>query len=662
MDIEDLSAEHDRPATESSVLVKTRFRNKKQNISEDLCLSSNLPEKFHVFVQTWGCAHNTSDSEYMTGLLAKYGYQVTLDGSQFTNGCESAGDITSTSDLACGCQDNGDQCCSKEKNSDKSKAVLPNCDAKKNADVWVLNSCTVKGPAEDHFRNAVLEGIKLGKRVVAAGCVPQSRPGADYLKGVSVIGVHQIDRIVEVVEETLQGNVVRFLDKKYTSSDTSNSMINSSSSSPAGVALDLPKIRRNPLIEILAISTGCLNACTYCKTKQARGILASYPIEQLLDRAKQAFKEGVKELWLTSEDLGAYGRDLDRTTSSLICPGLSEKWPHHITLADLLAGLVPIIPAGCMLRLGMTNPPYILDQLVEIAEVLSHPRVYSFLHIPVQSGSDAVLDAMKREYTIEEFSSVVDYLMQNVKPPNLPPGAAHDTVNGSGALTIATDVICGFPTETDNDFNETVELIEKYQFPVLHINQFFPRPGTPAANMPRKASSSEVKSRTRRLHDLFRSYRTYDGRIGCEVRVLITEPSFDGKFWVGHTKAYEQILLPKDPDVYGRIVLVRIIECDKFFMRGIIIDSGPLDSIVFPDNNFNLSSLPLLIQNSIQLSKINYTTMVKPNQFSIYTLINSLRSDKTLAFYMGYMILIIAGICSAWKFTDLDLYKRFSLT
>ncbi|RTG81276.1 threonylcarbamoyladenosine tRNA methylthiotransferase CDKAL1 [Schistosoma bovis] len=612
MDIEDLSAEHDRPETESSVLVKTRFRNKKQNISEDLCLSSNLPEKFHVFVQTWGCAHNTSDSEYMTGLLAKYGYQVTLDGSQFTNGCESAGDITSPSDLACGCQDNGDQCCSKEKSSDKSKTVLSNCDAKKNADVWVLNSCTVKGPAEDHFRNAVLEGIKLGKRVVAAGCVPQSRPGADYLKGVSVIGVHQIDRIVEVVEETLQGNVVRFLDKKYTSSDTSNSMINSSSSSPAGVALDLPKIRRNPLIEILAISTGCLNACTYCKTKQARGILASYPIEQLLDRAKQAFKgnvvrfldkkytssdtsnsminssssspagvaldlpkirrnplieilaistgclnactycktkqargilasypieqlldrakqafKGVKELWLTSEDLGAYGRDLDRTTSSLICPGLSEKWPHHITLADLLAGLVPIIPAGCMLRLGMTNPPYILDQLVEIAEVLSHPRVYSFLHIPVQSGSDAVLDAMKREYTIEEFSNVVDYLMQNVKPPNLPPGAAHDTVNGSGALTIATDVICGFPTETDNDFNETVELIEKYQFPVLHINQ--------------KASSSEVKSRTRRLHDLFRSYRTYDGRVGCEVRVLITEPSFDGKFWVGHTKAYEQV-------------------------------------------------------------------------------------------------------------------------
>lgn len=647
MDIEDLSAEHDRPQTESTVLVKTRFRNKKPNISEDLCLSSNLPEKFHVFVQTWGCAHNTSDSEYMTGLLVKYGYRVTLDGSQITNGCESEANISSTSDFACGCQDNGDQCCSKEKNSDKGNVVLSNCDAKKNADVWVLNSCTVKGPAEDHFRNAVLEGIKLSKRVVAAGCVPQSRPGADYLKGVSVIGVHQIDRIVEVVEETLQGNVVRFLDKKCTSSESSSSATHSSSSSLAGIALDLPKIRRNPLIEILAISTGCLNACTYCKTKQARGILASYPIEQLLDRAKQAFKEGVKELWLTSEDLGAYGRDLDRTTSSLICPGLSEKWSHHITLADLLAGLVPIIPAGCMLRLGMTNPPYILYQLVEIAEVLSHPRVYSFLHIPVQSGSDAVLDAMKREYTMEEFSSVVDYLMQNVKPPNLPPGAAHDTVNGSGTLTIATDVICGFPTETNNDFNETVELIEKYQFPVLHINQFFPRPGTPAANMPRKANSSEVKSRTRRLHDLFRSYRTYDGRVGCEVRVLITEPSFDGKFWVGHTKAYEQILLPKDPDVYGRIVLVRIIECDKFFMRGIIIDSGPFDSIVFPENNdiskkhFNLLSLPSLVEKTIQPSKSNYSTM---------------------AFYMGYMILIIAGICSALKFTDLDLYKTFSHT
>ncbi|VDP99137.1 unnamed protein product [Trichobilharzia regenti] len=101
------------------------------------------------------------------------------------------------------------------------------------------------------------------------------------------------------------------------------------------------------------------------------------------------------------------------------------------------------------------------------------------------SGSDAVLDAMKREYTIEEFSRVVDYLKENVQPTNLPNDVPDSAPNGCGQLTIATDIICGFPNETENDFNQTVQLIEKYHFPVLHINQFFARPGTPAANMQR---------------------------------------------------------------------------------------------------------------------------------------------------------------------------------
>ncbi|CAH8579028.1 unnamed protein product [Heterobilharzia americana] len=609
-----LSAEHERPETESAVLVKARFKNKQQNLLEDVSLSSNLPERFRVFVQTWGCAHNTSDSEYMTGLLAKYGYQVTLGGSQNTNGCQTDDSIDfnnsiATSGSTCNeCQNTNDQCCSQQNSIDKPKTINSDFEAKKKAHVWVLNSCTVKGPAEDHFRNAVLEGIKLGKRVVAAGCVPQSRPGADYLKGVSVIGVHQIDRIVEVVEEALQGNVVRFLDKKWISSSSSQ-LINSTKDDiviSAGAALDLPKIRRNPLIEILAISTGCLNACTYCKTKQARGVLASYPIEQLLDRAKQAFKEGVKELWLTSEDLGAYGRDLDRINSSLVCPTLSKKWPHFITLADLLAGLVPLIPSGCMLRLGMTNPPYILD----------HIFVYSY---SCTVWFRRCIDAMKREYTVEEFSYVVDYLKENVKPPSLPPSVSNnDMPNGCGRITIATDIICGFPNETDDDFNQTVELIENTNFLYfILINSLHVLVHLLLICLEKRIQLS---------------YQTYNGRVGCEVHALITEPSFDGKFWVGHTKAYEQILLPKDPNVYGRIVLVRIEECDKFFMRGIIINPGPFDSIVFPNN-----------------------------EWSGLTLKSSLRNNGKLAIYTSYMALLILGLCVAMKLTDSSRYEFFSL-
>ena len=133
----------------------------------------------------------------------------------------------------------------------------------------------------------------------------------------------------------------------------------------------------------------------------------------------------------------------------------------------------------------MTNPPYIMDHLEEMAEILSHPRVYSFLHIPVQSGSDPVLKEMRRAYTRAQFCEVVDLLRERV------PG-----------ITIATDIICGFPTETEEDFDDTMSLCEKYEFPSLYINQFYPRPGTPAAKM-KRIPTEIVKNRTRRLTQLF---------------------------------------------------------------------------------------------------------------------------------------------------------------
>ncbi|TGZ68381.1 hypothetical protein CRM22_004288 [Opisthorchis felineus] len=587
MDIEDLHTELDVHRTEErNASVKVRFRTRRHNLADmdsDSVTTMAIPEHYRVFVQTWGCAHNTSDSEYMAGLLAQYGYQVILGGSTNTKDShEPVGAQSNNSECECSSELAGDCCQKREDKGCCTTPEFPTADerAKQEADIWVLNSCTVKGPAEDHFRNAVKAGMRMGKRLVVAGCVPQSHPAAEYLKGVSIIGVQQIDRVVEVVEETLQGNTVRFLDKKCAVSEDGDS--HSARRRLGGARLDLPKIRRNPLIEILAVSTGCLNACTYCKTKHARGVLASYPIEELLERAKQAFADGVKELWLTSEDLGAYGRDLDRTTSVYSCPSMAVRFPQCLTLADLLSGLVRLIPEGCMLRLGMTNPPYILEQLREMADVLSHPRVYAFLHVPVQSGSDAVLDCMKREYTVDEFSHVVTYLQDHIPPPPLPPDATDDAVNGSGTLTVATDIICGFPNETEADFEETVKLVERFRFPVLYINQFFARPGTPAASMIRKATTAEVKKRTRRLHDTFRAYKPYEGRQGSLVRVLVTETSHDGRFWVGHTKAYEQVLVPKIPEVYGRIILVRITECDKFFMRSDIVDPGPLDSLVFP--------------------------------------------------------------------------------
>ena len=126
-----------------------------------------------------------------------------------------------------------------------------------------------------------------------------------------------------------------------------------------GASLLLPKIRKNPLIEIIPINTGCLNQCTYCKTKHARGELGSYPPEEIVARARQSFTEGVCEIWLTSEDTGAYGRDIGSS------------------LPELLKELVKVIPDGCMLRLGMTNPPYILEHLdVSLSIIINYLQTF----------------------------------------------------------------------------------------------------------------------------------------------------------------------------------------------------------------------------------------------------------------------------------------------
>lgn len=489
-DIEDLISSQDitpkeRYSTKKNVTVRAKRKKETTEAPEVTILSSIIPGTQRIYVKTWGCTHNSSDSEYMAGQLAAFGYNLTED--------------------------------------------------KESADLWLLNSCTVKNPAEDHFRNEIELGRKYGKHVVVAGCVPQGAPKSNFLTGLSMIGVQQIDRVVEVVEETLKGNSVRFLGQKK-----------ESGKKVGGASLALPKVRRNPLIEIIAVNTGCLNQCTYCKTKHARGELGSYRPEEIVERAEQAFSEGVCELWLTSEDTGTYGRDIGTS------------------LPELLWKLVDVIPENCMMRIGMTNPPYILEHLEEISKILEHPRVYSFLHVPVQSGSDQVLADMKREYSCADFEQVVDYLNSRV------PG-----------VTIVTDIICGFPTESDEDFEETMKLCKKYKFPSLFINQFYPRPGTPAARMI-KVDAQEVKKRTKKLSDFFQSYEPYADKIGQVQNVLVTEISHDKKHYVGHNKFYEQVLVPMRDGFMGKMVPVKIVSATKYSMKGEPLDQGVSPSLRTP--------------------------------------------------------------------------------
>ncbi|KAF4400421.1 hypothetical protein G4B88_018763 [Cannabis sativa] len=430
-----------------------------------------IPGTQTIYIKTFGCSHNQSDSEYMAGQLSAFGYSLS---------------------------ENPDE-----------------------ADLWLINTCTVKSPSQSAMDTIITKGRSSKKPLVVAGCVPQGSRDLKELEGVSVVGVQQIDRVVEVVEETLKGHEVRLLNRKTLP------------------ALDLPKVRKNSFVEILPINVGCLGACTYCKTKHARGHLGSYTVDSLVGRVKSVVDDGVKEIWLSSEDTGAYGRDIG------------------VNLPVLLKAIVAELPsdASTMLRIGMTNPPFILEHLKEIADVLCHPCVYSFLHVPVQSGSDAVLSAMNREYTSSEFRTVVDTLTELV------PG-----------MHIATDIICGFPGETDEDFAETVSLINQYKFPQVHISQFYPRPGTPAAKM-KKVPSTVVKKRSRELTTLFESFTPYSGMEGRVERIWITDIATDRVHLVGHTKGYIQVLVVAPQSMLGTSAIVKITSVGRWSVFGEVIET-----------------------------------------------------------------------------------------
>jgi len=484
LDIEEVAQEVDNPREPTLNILSTKTKKKENHKNQQSQEAEDegegtdkkqknenvIPGTQKIWLKTYGCSHNISDSEYMQGLLVKYGYELVNNSEE--------------------------------------------------ADAWVVNSCTVKDPSQAAFMHVVKQAKEKKKPIVVAGCVSQADRSLNGLEDVSVIGITQIDRIVEAVEQTIQGNVIKMLAKKTLP------------------LLDLPKVRKNPLVEIIPLSTGCLGACTYCKTKQARGKLGSYSIDTIVHRTKQVILEGVSEIWLSSEDTGAYGRDIGTNIGILL---------------DELIAVLPSI-GNVMLRIGMTNPPYILEHLAKIAQILNHPHVYAFLHVPVQAGSNAVLTAMNREYSIEEFKQVADYLLEHV------PG-----------MTLATDIICGFPNETEEDFQETLALIDHYQLAIVNISQFYPRPGTPAAKM-KRIPTQIVKDRSRRLTKLFESFTPYEELVGQTVKVWFDiEISDDKRHAVGHTKAYVKVLVPYQDGLPGSCYLVNIQARQRFHIEGELV-------------------------------------------------------------------------------------------
>ena len=384
--------------------------------------------------------------------------------------------------------------------------------------VIIINICTVKSNTNSLRTIRKLSELE-NKKFIIAGCItkniiPEIR---EIIPEASLISTHNIKEIVTVIEETINENPVEILGK---SNDEK---------------INLPKIRKNPMVGIIPISSGCLGYCAYCSVKLIKGNLKSYSIESIIKEVNQALDDGCKEIWLTSQDTGAYGKDI------------------NLNIIDLLKEIVKI-EKGFMIRIGMMNPNHAIEMLDELIEVYKNPKIFKFIHVPVQSGNKEILKLMKRKYFVEDFKKLVNKFRENLEH-----------------ITVSTDIIAGFPTETKEQFQDSLNLVEEIKPDIINISRFNSRPGTEAAKM-EQLQGEEIKNRSRLLTSVFDwiGFGVNKKWMKWQGSILIDEKGKNNTF-IGRNFAYKPIVVEGDFKL-GDKVKVKIIDFTKHYLIGERID------------------------------------------------------------------------------------------
>lgn len=289
---------------------------------------------------------------------------------------------------------------------------------------------------------------------------------------------------------------------------------------------------------IVPIAQGCAGRCAYCITRVARGRVASYALADLVARVRGHVERGLREIKLTGQDTAAFGLD---------------GGPR---LPDLLRE-IDGIPGDFRVRVGMMDPLTAHPILEDLVDAYASEKVYKFLHLPVQSGDDGVLRAMRREHTVAEFEEIVAAFR-----------AAYPDV------ALSTDVIVGFPGETEAQFDATMDLVRRTRPDIVNVTRFSARPGTPAAAMDGQVVGWRVKERSRRITALrFRIAKEVHSRfVGREVDVLATEPGKPGTV-LARTREYRQVVLP-DTVAPGEFARARIREARATDLLGDLLPRG----------------------------------------------------------------------------------------
>ncbi|OXS80451.1 tRNA (N(6)-L-threonylcarbamoyladenosine(37)-C(2))-methylthiotransferase MtaB [Domibacillus enclensis] len=399
-------------------------------------------------------------------------------------------------------------------------------DFEKTSDVYVINTCTVTNTGDKKSRQVIRRAVRKNPDAVicVTGCYAQTSPAEIMaIPGVDVVvgtqdRVKMLDYIDQFKQERQPINAVGNIMKNRVYEE-----------------LDVPSFTDRTRAS-LKIQEGCNNFCTFCIIPWARGLMRSRDPEEVIRQASQLVESGYQEIVLTGIHTGGYGSDF-----------------KDYNLAMLLRDLEAKVPGLKRIRISSIEASQLTDEVIDVIDRSN--IVVRHMHIPLQSGSDTVLKRMRRKYTMEAFADRLTRLKKAL------PG-----------LAVTSDVIVGFPGETEEEFLETYHFIKEHQFSELHVFPYSKRTGTPAARMDDQVDEDVKNERVHKLIALSDQLaKEYAARFEGEVLEVIPEEPFkDGGegMYSGYTDNYLKVVFPATEEMVGKIVKVKITKAGYPYNEG----------------------------------------------------------------------------------------------
>ncbi|MEI2368649.1 tRNA (N(6)-L-threonylcarbamoyladenosine(37)-C(2))-methylthiotransferase MtaB [Niallia circulans] len=385
------------------------------------------------------------------------------------------------------------------------------------SDVYVINTCTVTNTGDKKSRQVIRRAVRKNPDAVicVTGCYAQTSPAEIMaIPGVDIVvgtqdRVKMLEYITQYKEERQPINAVGNIMKNRVYEE-----------------MDVPAFTDRTRAS-LKIQEGCNNFCTFCIIPWARGLMRSRDPQEVIKQAQQLVNAGYKEIVLTGIHTGGYGSDM-----------------KDYNLANLLRDLESQVKGLKRLRISSIEASQITDEVIEVLD--NSKIIVNHLHIPIQSGSDTVLKRMRRKYTMEFFAERITRLKEAL------PG-----------LAITSDVIVGFPGETEEEFMETYDFIKEHKFSELHVFPYSKRTGTPAARMDNQIEEDVKNERVHRLislsDQLAKEYASnYEGEVVEVIPEEVYKEDGNGNLYVGYTDNYLKVVFPATEEMVGKIVKVKI--------------------------------------------------------------------------------------------------------